>query len=1032
MRRQFLRDGALAVTGAGLQKLAPADGPRQFVIENKQLAWRFEVEQNNTRSIGFENRLSGNRYHLQADNEFTLVFSTGQRLEIPWWEFQLTDGGGISPEQEKGFKLAFHKSAVPPGEWKPVHNLAGGQKGRVYAGYGWFRHEFTLPEAARGQDLFFVAGGYDEQDWNEHWVYLNGEQIGHRAISTRWRLPGQYVVRPADAAYADLQFGPQSHNLLAIRARGYDYHVDGTSEEALEQYVFRPFLFDQFVSIGEPYLRLSRFELRESHQTGPEKLSFVLEDAAHQILVTAHYELDNFLRRKRLEIHNQSAHPVLLLDVEMDTFRTEGQSEEGGHGKPVFLDRQAFCAVEHPAGINQGSAGEVRLWHCPGRSIAPGETLRTLSSVVAAAPPNRALEQFHNYLQANSPRRHKGRVSIFTCFGTNNQWGACPTLSDSEVLDDQKVVGSWQAKGVKLDFFTLDTGWPANDGDLTEFVNTCYPDGPTGMLDGIHKLGMRFGLWFSEGWGGWANGSYPAIQPGAIPEAGRAADQPDKLPDAFYRNGFPANGGVGHQMCMAADPYYRVFRQAVLHHVRENKARLLKFDSGNYYCNSTKHGHLPGKYSTEAISDRMIEIVQAARALAPKVFVMWYWGEASPFWALHGDVISESGLFMEGSGTSQFPTLYYRDSVTLSLDQNTQFAKLIPSMNKDSLGIWLSQIRWGNFMGKERWREALVMDLGRGSLVFPQLWGDPNLLNDKDIAFLAEMMALARAHNQILLRPRHSFGDSWKNEPYGYAFGDSGRGLIFCHNAHFTARKLNLSLGDDIGLSAHRGVPLRITTHFPEHAELISGDGALFRAGGPLQVWLRPFETLLLEIGPGAPGLPRRRSSEAMEGRYGASLALEAGQPSERLELKFADAARFEGAGMRNTTQYFSSRLPALAQGRHVLAITVKLTRNGKDFRYSPVVAEIVQLRGRLADHEIQMIPVPDARRFGNTQHAGCSWVLYKIPLAARHSNEALEFAVHAYLPEGVEARTEAWIVKQWWHESGRPEADGLYGDSPS
>ena len=90
---------------------------------------------------------------------------------------------------------------------------------------------------------------------------------------------------------------------------------------------------------------------------------------------------------------------------------------------------------------------------------------------------------------------------------------------------------------------------------------------------------------------------------------------------------------------------------------------------------------------------------------------MWYWGEGSPLWALYGDVISESGLFMEGSGTSQFPTLYYRDSVTLSLDQNTQFAKLIPPMNKDSLGIWPSQIRWGNFMGRERWRQALVMDL---------------------------------------------------------------------------------------------------------------------------------------------------------------------------------------------------------------------------------------------------------------------------------------------------------------------------------
>ena len=267
---------------------------------------------------------------------------------------------------------------------------------------------------------------------------------------------------------------------------------------------------------------------------------------------------------------------------------------------------------------------------------------------------------------------------------------------------------------------------------------------------------------------------------------------------------------MGRQMCMASDPYYRVFRNAVLHHVRENQARLIKFDSGAYYCNSTKHGHLPGKYSTEAMANRVIEIVNAARAIAPEVFVMWYWGEGSSLWALHGDVISESGLFMEGSGTSQFPTLYYRDSVTLSLDQNTQFAKLIPPMNKDSLGIWLSQIRWGNFMGKERWREALVMDLGRGSLVFPQLWGDPNLLNDSDVEFLAQIMALARSHDRILQGPRRTFGNTWKNEIYGYAFGDGNRGLIFCHNAHFAARKVTLPLRRcDVGRGASRRISRR-------------------------------------------------------------------------------------------------------------------------------------------------------------------------------------------------------------------------------
>ncbi len=1026
-RRQFLRGSALAATGAGLIQIGGASPHgRQFVIENDRLAWRLEATDDGIRSVAFQNRISGRRFDLQVKDEFALIFAKGQRLEIPWWSFQLTDDGTVTPERERGLSLGFHRQGAQLNDWRHVQNLAGGQKGRTYGGYGWFRYEFALPAAAQGKELVFVLGGYDEQDWNEHWVYVNGQEIGHRTAAGRWRVPGRHVMHPTDATYARLRFGPESRNLLAVRTRGYDFHLEGISQQVLDQTVFRPFLFDQFVSISEPYQRVSSFDLREVRQQSPDKIDFVLHNAERQLVVTARYQLDGYLRRKSLDVRNESGEKRLLLDVELDDLQTAGRSEEGGHGKPVFLDGEAFFAVEHPAGINQGTGGHIRLWHCPGRSIAPQETVQSHTAVIGAAPQGQVLDQFHNYLQARSPRRRE-RVSIFTCFGINNQWGACPTLNEPEVLDCQEVLRGWQAKDVKLDFFTVDTGWAANDGDLTEFVGTCFPDGPAKTIAGIDRLRMKFGLWFSVSFSGWANGSYPAIQRSAIPEPGDSGEPPAAPPIGVYRNGFPTGGGVGRQMCLSSERYFNVFRNAILHHVRQNKVRLLKFDSGNYYCNSAAHEHLPGKYSTEAICERMIAIVQAARAIAPDLFVMWYWGEGSPFWALHGDVISESGLFMEGSGTSRYPALHYRDSVTLALDQNTQFAKLIPPMNKDSLGVWISQIRWANFMGKERWREALIMDLGRGSLVFPQLWGDPNLLNDGDIRFLADVTALARDNERVFLRPRRTFGDSWKNDPYGYAFFDGARGFVFCHNVHFTSRQLSLPLGGEIGLSAPSGSPLRITSHFPERCELSPANGSSFSSGSVAEFWLRPFETLLLEIGPQAPrNLPQRSWNEAAAAHYGGSLKLNRVQASPWMNLKFADAARFESAGMHLVTQCFSARLPDLRQGPDVLAIPVTLRQGENDYRYSPVVAEIVQLRVRAGGRDLQLIPVPDARQFGNTQHSGCSWVLYKIPLAVRHSDELLEFAVHAYLPDKVEARTEAWIVKQWWRESSRPEADGF------
>ena len=89
-------------------------------------------------------------------------------------------------------------------------------------------------------------------------------------------------------------------------------------------------------------------------------------------------------------------------------------------------------------------------------------------------------------------------------------------------------------------------------------------------------------------------------------------------------------------------------------------------------------------------------------------------------------------------------------------------------------------------------------------------------------------------------------------------------------------------------------------------------------------------------------------------------------------------------------------------------------------------------MKASLDGREVQMIPVPEGRQFGNTQSAGCSWVLYKLPVTQRSTEKEFEFAVHSYLPSGVSAEVEAWFVRQWWQGRARPQADGYYGDAPS
>ena len=81
---------------------------------------------------------------------------------------------------------------------------------------------------------------------------------------------------------------------------------------------------------------------------------------------------------------------------------------------------------------------------------------------------------------------------------------------------------------------------------------------------------------------------------------------------------------------------------------------------------------------------------------------------------------------------------------------------------------------------------------------------------------------------------------------------------------------------------------------------------------------------------------------------------------------------------------------------------------------------------------KVPLIPMPDGRQHGNTQSFGCSWLVYKVRLTPDWSGQTLQFAIHANLPENVEAVAEAWVVKRWWQENHRPTADGYYTYAPS
>jgi hypothetical protein len=193
----------------------------------------------------------------------------------------------------------------------------------------------------------------------------------------------------------------------------------------------------------------------------------------------------------------------------------------------------------------------------------------------------------------------------------------------------------------------------------------------------------------------------------------------------------------------------------------------------------------------------------------------------------------------------------------------------------------------------------------------------------------------------------------------------------------------------------------------------------------------------MLEVGPelrktASGAAPVRAVSRPQAAELGTALTLKPAPLEAQMQMRFADAASFERQNLRKREYAFETTLPSLTGAPPILAVAIRLRQGEAEWRHAPTVVQIVQAVARVGNQNVQLIPVPDGRQFGNTQAAGCSWVLYKVRLSPQWSHRPLKLAVHAFLPEGVEARVEAWLVKQWWQEEARPVGDGYYNDAPS
>ena len=512
-RRDFMKSGLMCL--ASVNALPPASSVDvktqgaykeggKVTLSNPYLELEFTMSNGEVGSTILRNKLTDRLFRLTCKRQAQLTFSGADtRIEIPWWNVTVGREHDDTPyDQEKGFLSGYHlESYRGDADWGKtlnllLRNLQSGPLPPVFKGYAWFRQSFELPEAASGKLLTLCLGGYSQEDWNEYWIYINGIEVGHWNKSGRWREPEPLVLNTETPAYAHLRFGEGQKNLLAIRTYQYDKSFEGLPAVILDRFVFDQRLSDQFITVGEPYRQISDFKLRSwRKQDDGERANCAFEyiSDAERLQLTVHYLLQGFTRRKWLDVTNLGGTDRLLLDVDLDVFEIDAAMREGDYGQPLLVGEELFCAVEHPAGLNQGLGGGVRLRHFPGKKLPAGATFTSKVAIVGVAPKGEGSNQFLRYIRSRCPR--KGLLSIYDPFGINGYPDSpCWTLDDREMLETMDLLEEWKKEGVAFDYYVPDVGWQDRTGDMTRFWPQCFPNGPEQVIKRANQARDEVGI----------------------------------------------------------------------------------------------------------------------------------------------------------------------------------------------------------------------------------------------------------------------------------------------------------------------------------------------------------------------------------------------------------------------------------------------------------------------------------------------------------------------------------------------------------
>jgi len=995
----------------------------QVIIGNNQVEARFNLQREPSLA-SIKNKLTNRNFNFVDTHEFVVRLATkNEKTDVPEWLFHAGSGESMENQEDLGFREEFFQPDLNVQSWMPVQRLndfpvgAPGYSPVLYPGFGWYRAMVEVSTESMGKPIEFVLGGNDNHDWLEYWIYLNGVLIGNSKQSIQAHDSPKFVLENTDRSYESIKFG--GSNLLVVQGKGLNRVTPNMTFTDIERYSVGSFLVDQYLSAGPAMEEVSDFELVdytidvvETKASLQMQYVSLVQDLKMEI---TYWVYDNEISiQKQIKIENIQSKPQILLELDILQLQSDQGLTPGGMGIPSILGGEIFCGIKHPAGVSTGSGTSLLLRTFPGKQLDGGQTYLSKVAIFGVGERDGGQRAFVEFLEKNGPRKRK-MIQTFNSYGIYDVASIeNPTyMTEESIFESLDHLQRLKERGVNFDYYYLDTGWNNPSGDLIDFDPVNFPNGPSQVLEKIDSLGMKVGLWTSPAGGPAA--FYPGVFNQLFAPCGTLPKPLDVDPKTYR--------GV---LCIAASPWKERFKDALHYHVKVNNITGFKFDGNEFFCTNSTHEHLSGKYSLEHLMDTMLEVLESLRKECPDIMYMFYWNIRSPWWLLYGDTIYERGILMEGSTPSDFPTRILRQSITLSYDQAVEHAwDLVPLACGDSLGVWISEWRWANYIKREGWQDAWIMEIARGSLLY-QLWGNLSFFDQSDFDFLEFTSKWLSDKSYLLQYPKRILGDPWKGQTYGYSYFDSEDGAIFIYNPSFENRTIQLTLEDQLKfIDSNMSQMYEVSEIYSLEGSNLNPVVSHLTRDDQIEIELKPFEVKLFQISTSNSDikvLPKKTKKEVpgtltfknpMEEIFREGIAWE--DPSRQSVIQklingraqYVDTAegfktirsKSDERDRKVTRRIIDGeiQIPPLVQARTLL-VSALLTRDSI-FWHHAALFEILKLRVTSNESELFVKTTPDR---WHEEAGGWSWILFEIPFTKSSTAHDIHLQLEAYLPEAI------------------------------